>query len=186
MQEHAVGFHREHQADTGHVLDQCGQQLRAAVGVVGVLEPGIVLQDADPGRGQVAHLRGQLAGLLAAVVEVFGQGLVEEDDGFAYRHAVLGAAEAQHIDAGFPGQLRRAAAKEGAGVGEARTVHVQVEIQLLADLADGANFFRAINGADLGGLGEGDHARFRVVDVLALEGDFADGLRRQLAVVGLG
>jgi hypothetical protein len=127
-----------------------------------------------------------LAGLFAAVVEVFGQLVVEEQDRFAHRHAVFGAAEAQHVDAGLPGQVGRRAAEERAGVGEARAVHVQVQAQFLAGGADGADFFRGVDAADFGGLGQGHDAGFGVVDVLALEGDFADRFRGQLAVFGAG
>ncbi|MCY1420814.1 hypothetical protein D9M71_364490 [compost metagenome] len=151
--------------------------------MAGVVQPGAVLQHADPGRGEVAHLRGQLAGLLAAVVEAFRQLAVEEQDRLAHRHAVLGAAEAQHLDAGLPGQLGRRRAEEGAGVGEARAVHVQVQPEFATGLADRAQLIRAVDGADLGGLGDGDHPRLGIVDVLALEGDLADRLRGQLALL---
>lgn len=123
-----------------------------------------------------------MPGLLAAVVEVFGQLAVEEQNRLTHGHAVLGAAKAQHIYTGFPGQLGRAAAEKRAGIGKARAVHVQVEAQLLAGGADRFELIWAINGAYFGGLGNGDHPRLGVVDILAFEGHFTDGFRRQLAV----
>ena len=71
----------------------------------GVAQPGAVLQHADPLRAEEAHLRGELAGLLAAVVELPGELPVEEDDGLGGVHAVLGAAEAEHVDARAPGEV---------------------------------------------------------------------------------
>lgn len=61
---------------------------------------------------------------------------------------------------------------------------MQVELQLLAHLADRGDLLGAVDGADLGGLGQGHHARLGVVDVLALERDLADRLRGQLAAQG--
>ena len=101
-----VGLHREHQLNTRHIANQLGQQPRAAVGVFGVLHPGAALQQAHPGRGEKPHLGGELAGLLAAVLEVGGKLAIEEQDGFPDRHAVLRAAEAEHVDAGLPAQRR--------------------------------------------------------------------------------
>lgn len=54
-----------------------------------------------------AHFRGELAGLFAAVIEVFGQRVVEEQNRLAHGHAVLGAAKTQHVYPGFPGQIGR-------------------------------------------------------------------------------
>ncbi|MNP09124.1 hypothetical protein D3C76_1012160 [compost metagenome] len=152
------------------------------IGVVAMAQPGAIFQQAYPRCRQKAHLRRQLPGLLAAVVEVFGQLAVEEQDRLTHRHAVLGAAKAQHIDAGLPGQLGRAATQERASIGKARAVHVQVQAQFLAGGADRLELVGAIDGAYLGGLGDGDHPRLGVVNVLALERHFADRLRRQLAV----
>lgn len=70
-----------------------------------------------------------------AIVEVLCQSLVEEDDGFADRHAVLGAAEAEHVDACLPGEIGRRAAEHRAGMGEASAIHMQLEPQLPASVA---------------------------------------------------
>ena len=112
--------------------------------------------------------------------------MVEKQDRLAHRHAVFGAAKTQHIHPGFPAQLCRRAAQESAGIGETGAVHVQQQAQLLAGVADGADFFGAVHAADFGGLGDGDHPRFWIVDVLALEGDFADRLGGDLAVFSTG
>ena len=56
----------------------CPRHHQRGQGVGRVAQPSAVLQDAGPLRAQVTHLRAQLAGLLAAVVEVFGQLVVEE------------------------------------------------------------------------------------------------------------
>ncbi len=158
----------------------------AGVGVGGVAQPGAVLEHADPGGGEEAHLRGELAGLLAAVVEVLGEGGVEEDDGLADGHAVLGAAEAEDVDAGLPGGVGGGAAEAGAGVGEAGAVHVEAEAELAADGGDGADLVEGVDLAGLGGLGDGDDAGLGEVDVAAAGGDGADGVGGELAVGGGG
>ncbi|MCY1405739.1 hypothetical protein D9M71_209840 [compost metagenome] len=63
---------------------------------------------------------------------------------------------------------------------------MQVQAQFLAGGADGADFVRGVDAADFGGLGQGHHTGFRVVDVLALERDLADRFRGQLAVFSTG
>ncbi len=186
LQEHAVGLHREHQLHTRQVAHQRGQQLRAVIGMAAIAQPGAVFEQPDPGRGEKTHLRRQLARLLAAVVEVIGQGAIEEQDRFAHGHAVLGAAEAQHIHPGLPGQLRWRAAQGGTGVGEACAIHVQVQPQLLAGGADRLELVGVVHRAHFGGLGDGHHAWLGVVDVLALEGHLADRLGGQLAVDAAG
>ncbi|MNP18231.1 hypothetical protein D3C76_1107040 [compost metagenome] len=59
---------------------------------------------------------------------------------------------------------------------------MQVQAQLLAGGADRLELIGAVDGPDLGGLGQGHHPWLGVVDVLALQRHFADRLRRQLAV----
>ena len=65
--------------------DLAGEALRHRVGVARVGEPGVVFQQTHPGRGYEAHLGGELAGLLAAVGELVGEGPVEEDHRLADR-----------------------------------------------------------------------------------------------------
>ncbi|MNC26131.1 hypothetical protein D3C75_742520 [compost metagenome] len=59
---------------------------------------------------------------------------------------------------------------------------MQVQPQLLAGGADRFQLVGSIDGAHLGGLGNGHHPWLGVVDVLALQRHFADRLWCQLAV----
>ena len=93
--------------------------MNASVGVLGIAQPCARLEHADPGGGEEAHLRRELAGLLAAIGEFGGELAVEEDHGFAHGQTVLRAAEAEHVDAALPGDLRGREAEVRAGVGEA-------------------------------------------------------------------
>ncbi len=61
---------------------------------------------------------------------------------------------------------------------------MQVQVQLLAGLADGAQFGGLIDGTDLGGLGQADHAGLGVMNVLAFLRDLADRRGRQLTLLG--
>ena len=56
-------------------------------------------EHADPGGGEEAALGRQLAGLLQARVEAVRQGGVEQHHGFGERHAGLGPAHDQDVDA---------------------------------------------------------------------------------------
>lgn len=105
--EDAVGLYRKHQLDFRNIVDQLCQQPSAAVGVGGVFQPGAGFQQPDPGCRKETHLGCELSGLLAAILEIFGKRPVEEQDRFTHCHAVLGAAETEHIHAGFPAQFRR-------------------------------------------------------------------------------
>ena len=77
----------------------------AGIGMGGVAQQCAVPEQAQPRCGEKAHLRGQLAGLLAAVVKLEGQLPVEEHYCLADRQAALGPAEREHVDADPPGQF---------------------------------------------------------------------------------
>ena len=63
--------------------------------------------------------------LLAAELKIRCQAAIKEQDGFANRHTVFRAPEAEHVHATAPGQVSGAAVDAGAGVGKARAIHVQ-------------------------------------------------------------
>ena len=83
------------------------QTPRHRVGVRRAPQPRAVLQHAHPRRGKETHLGAELSGLLAAVIEIFGQAAIEEHDGVANVRAVFRAAEAEHIHARLPGDFLR-------------------------------------------------------------------------------
>ena len=76
-----------------------------AVGMRGMTQPCIILQNADPRSAEKAHFGAELTSLFTAVFEFAGQFLVEKDDRFADGQADLGAAEAEHIDPCTPGDF---------------------------------------------------------------------------------
>ncbi len=162
--------------------DFARELLRAIIGVRGVAEPCTSLQHVDPGSGKKAHLGRKLAGLLTPIVEILCKLGVEKDDSLADRHTVLCAPKAEHVDTRFPGNLCGAAAERGAGVRKACAVHMQLQPELAAGPSNRTNLFDLIQLARLCWLGDGDDARFGIVNVSALERDGADGLRRELAV----
>src|SRR6185437_6850253 len=149
---------------------------------LGIAQPGARFEHADPRSGKKPHLGGELSGLLAAVVEVGGKLMVEEQNGFADGEAVFCAAEAEPIHAVFPSHLGGRDAQAGAGVGETGAVHMQRKAVPAAGLRYGAEFVDRVHGAHLSGLRDGDDAWLGIVDVLALGGQFADGLGSDLAV----
>ncbi len=131
----------------------------------GPFEPGPVAQHADPGRGEKAHFGGELAGLFAAVIKLLGEFQIEKHDGLADSDTIFGAAEAQHINAGLPGDFLGGDAEGGHGIGKAGAVHVQVEAEAFGDGPNSLEFIGGVNGADLGGLGEADGTGFGIVDI---------------------
>ena len=124
--------------------------------------------------------------LLAAVVEVQGEFPIEEENRFAYRHSVLRAPEAKHVDSALPGKFRGPAAKAGADIGEARSIHVQPQPVLPALLRESAQLLDGVGAACFGGLTNGDGARFRVMNVLPISGDLMNGSRRKFPVAAFG
>ena len=58
----------------------------------------------NPVTGQEPHLRAELTGLLASIIELVSQFFSEKYDRFADGHTVLGAPEAEHVDPGLPGE----------------------------------------------------------------------------------
>ena len=110
---------------------------------------------------QQAHLGQQMAAALAAELEVARQLGIEEDHGLGRHRAVLGGAEAQHVDARLPRQLGRRAADEGQRIGEARAVHVQLQPMAMRRGGDGGDLLGRIDGAALGRLGDADGGGLR-------------------------
>ncbi len=92
------------------------------------------------GAGNKAHLlEANRPACFTWVGEVLGQAAVEKHHRLAHRQAILGAAEAQHIHAGPPGDLGRMHAKRRHRIGKARAVHVHAQLPPLGDGRDGAH-----------------------------------------------
>src|ERR1039458_10581478 len=112
-QEDGVGIDRRsdgYVGDAGNLLRKVRCTL---IRMRGILEPSASLEHADPRRGEEAHLRRELAGLFAAVIEIDGERGVEEQDCLAHGHSVFCSAQAENIHAAFPTELCRREAKMG-------------------------------------------------------------------------
>src|SRR3546814_3732796 len=103
--------------------------------------------------------------LFATIVEVGRERGVEKDDRFACRHAVLGAAEAQDIDARAPGDIGWRALQRCVGMRKARAVHMELQPEVVARRRDRLDLVDRIALSGLGGLSGRQNARFRKVNV---------------------
>ncbi len=138
----------------------------------------------DPGE---AHLRSQLHQLLADKLRAVAEPIGEEDDRFAEKQAVLGAAEGEQIDADVAGQLPQGDALRRRGVGDPCPVDVKEEVAPVGGVGDRPHLLGRVDGAKLGRVGDrGDPGLGGVIvaDPLPGEGRF-EQLRGQLPVGGL-
>ena len=78
--------------------------------------------------------------MLAAVIEFLGQITIEEDDSIADGGAIFSAAEAEDVDAGFPGDFFGGDIERGDGISEAGAVHVEFKAERFGDAADFGDF----------------------------------------------
>ena len=132
---------------------RCGH----GVGVDGAGAPGAAFQHADPGRGEEAGLGDQLAAVLEPGAESAAEGLVDQDNGFGGRRSGLGPAEDQGVHA--KSAQRFGIEAGGDGVGEARAVEMDLEPRGLGRARQGFKFGLAVEGAELGGVGERQRRR---------------------------
>ena len=117
-----------------------------------------------------------MAGLLAAVGELFTEGAVEEDDSLPAGHAEFGAAEGKHVDARFPREFSGFHPEGCDGVCKAGSIHVEPESESFADVAELLNFSRGVDCAEFGWTAEGQSFGFRKMDISPFGGDFLDGI----------
>ena len=133
------------------------------VGVGGVLLPEIVLEIGDELGAEVAHFRAELGALLAVVLELGHQRGVQHHDRFAHQHPVLGAPEADDINAAVGGHLFEALAEFHRGVGNAGTVKMQVHAERMDEVGDGADLLAGVGRAEFRTLGDIDGFGLRMV-----------------------
>src|SRR6185503_6842726 len=165
--EDRISLAREKNFDFRNGAQLSLETARHLIGVGGMPKPRPVLKDADPRRGEKTHLRGELAGLFAAVIEFESQLLVKEDDRFPQGNAILRPAEAKDIDPCLPRNFLRRNVKGCNRVREPSAVHVQPQTEFAAHLPHGAHFGRRINGAQLRRLRHADSAWFWIVNIAA-------------------
>ena len=122
-----------------------------------------------------------------AKTQRLGQLLAEHHHGLGAHRAVLGRAEREHVDAAPPGEVGRAAAERGDGIGETRAVHVHAQAVLAGDADQLVQLIRPVDGAPFGRLGEVERRRLDSPGMTysGLLQRRAQGLRAQPAM-GLG
>lgn len=181
LRKDRVRFCREHDAHAGDFLQPRLQQLRHCIRVTPVAQPDVVIQQSEPRRGNEAHFRSQLAGLLQTVGKIVGERAVEEHHRLTDGQTVLGPAEAQHVDARAPRDLGRMHVERGNRVREPRAVHVHFQMTPFGDRRDRAHLLDGIDRAYFRRLGQRDDLRLRVVNIGAARDDRFDRIRRELA-----
>ena len=179
--EDLVGLHRKRDLDA-FGLGPLGESGSHRVGAGRASAPQVALIHRGELRGDEAHLARELARLLADVGQRVGERGAQQHDRLAGEHAVLGAAERQHVDARLGGQRRDRRAHARRRVGDPRTVHVQQHAARVGQLRQFAQLAPRVDGAELGDVGDRDDARLGVV----LEPETGERglhqLRRQFAV----
>ena len=93
---------------------RCARHSRCAMALAwrAFSQPHVVLEQRQPRRRDEPHLGVEVARLLDPPLELPRQLAIEEQHGLADREPVLDPAEAQHVDAGAPGQIGRRAAED--------------------------------------------------------------------------
>ena len=155
--EHLVGVDGQRQAHAGEGARPAASRSAIALAWRALAEPQVVVEVREHLRAEIAALRHELAGALAAIQEVVGQGAVEEDHRLHAERAVLGGAEREHIHARLPGELGRRAAQAHQRVGETGAVHVHAQAPRARSSASAAPR-PGVDRAEFGRLRERQHA----------------------------
>jgi hypothetical protein len=153
--------------------------------VLGVAAPQVTGEERLELHRDEAHLRRELAELLAGEEERLGELGAQEYDRLTDQEAVLGAAEGDDVDARVGGGLAKRGALCHGGVGEPGAVDVQVHFELVGGRRDRAGLVDRVDGAELGRLGDRHDARLDRVLVATMGLPATDVIRRQLAL-GVG
>ena len=114
--------------------------------------------------------------MLAAVGELLAQCAVEEYDGFSAGHTELGAAEGKYVNARFPGEFSGFHSERGNRVREAGPVHMELESDAFADVAELSNFGWGVDRTEFGGTAEGECFGLGEMDVAPLRCYFLNGI----------
>ena len=149
-----------------------------------VLAPEVALEQRLELGGEEAHLRGELAELLADELESVGELGAQEDDRVAEREAVLGRPERDDVDTAVGGERLERDAERGGGAREAGTVDVEQHAELVGPLGDRAGLLERVDGPELRRLGDRDDALLGVVVVAAAGLPAAEVVGRELPVLG--
>src|SRR6185437_11591316 len=100
--------------------------LSESVRAIRVAPPHTCLHICEQLRGDVSGFRQEMAGALAAQLEVLDQLWIEEHDGLRAQSAILCRPEGQDVNARAPRDIGWMAIEEGHRVGEAGAIHVHL------------------------------------------------------------
>ncbi len=123
----------------------------------GVPVPEVVGQQRHELGGHEPHLRGELHGLLADERQVHLPAGPEDHHGLRAHGAVLGGPEREDVHPGRRPEVPQTAAERHRGVGQTGPVEVEQHPPSVGPRSDGRQLVRRVAGAELGGLGDGDH-----------------------------
>jgi len=126
-------------------------------------EPQIVLKHRMELRSDVAALGEQMAGPFAATTGLISSSRIEEDHCLSVHRAILGEAEAEHIDPSAPTQFGRRTVLMCQRVGETSAVHVKSQPLCPTECADILELGACVDAAIFGSVGQGDRERPRVM-----------------------
>ena len=152
--------------------------------MAGVLEPEVAGEEGLELGGEEAHLRRELAELLADELEAVGELRAQEDDGVAEQEAVLGRAEGDDVDAAVGGQLGEAAPSEAAALASRAPSTWRSIPSSWAASAIARGLVEGVDGAELGRLGDRDDPLLGVVVVARRASQRPTSSGRELAVLG--
>ena len=129
---------------------------RAAIALAcaGRAQPEAVVEQREQLRADEAHLAGELHAWSCAGDHAVDALRVQHDDRLGAEQAVLGAAEAQDVDAGIRRELAERHAERGGRVPDAGAVHVQGHAVGVREVGDRAHLGGRVQRAELGGLGD--------------------------------
>ncbi len=101
--------------------------------------------------------------LLANVFELGRELRIEEDYCLAVHHAVLRAAERQHINANIRSDLFQTRIQTHRGIRKTRTIDVQQHPMIVSEPGQRLQLLLRVNSAHFSGLRDRDHSRLHVV-----------------------
>jgi hypothetical protein len=170
----------EHAVDIG---DGVTEPLCHGVGVRGVLQPELVVQQSVELGGDEAHLRGQLQRLLAQVQHPLAQRGLEDHNRLTPQETVLGASEGEQVDATH--DLVEADAQRNTRVGDPGAVDVHKQTAGMSKINQRAQLLERVQRPKLSRLGQRDQAGLDEVLVIGLFDQPLQPIQSQLPVDGL-
>ncbi len=162
--EYFVRLDRLQQSHARHALQALCERGGHRVGMARIGEPQVVVKVGEQLGAQKAQLRPQVPALFTAPLEILGERRIEEHDRLGAERTVLGGAERQHVDAGFPGRRRGRYAEMAERIRETRAVHVDRQAMFTRHRRDLVQLRQCINRTPLGRLREAHRGGLDMMD----------------------